>query len=51
MLHDFIGVQARSWHADDVVQTPHVAFQFFFFENFIGKKDHSTVKMLERKRL
>ena len=23
--------QARSWHKDDVVQTPHVAFQFFFF--------------------
>ena len=23
--------QARSWHADDVVQTPHVAFQLFFF--------------------
>ena len=29
--------QARSWHADDVVQTPHVAFQFFFFFFFFEK--------------
>ena len=46
--------QARSWHADDVVQTPHVAsrpFFFFFFFSMpqvicLGKVRFSGTKLL-----
>ena len=46
-------VQARSWHADDVIRTPHVASRpfFFFFSRpqvvCLGKVRFSGTKLLE----